>query len=113
MTSCWLLRGDEVLASAEVVTSLLGRTKGLLGCDGYDGALLLRRTSAVHTLGMRFPLDVAFLDQHLVVLDVCRMDPWRVCLPRWRARNVLEAEAGAFQRWRLERGDQLELHPVR
>jgi hypothetical protein len=37
------------------------------------------------------------------------MVPHRVGLPRWRARSVIEAEAGAFERWRLQPGDHLEL----
>lgn len=111
-TSWWLLRGDEVLATAEVAGSLAARSKGLLGRDRFDGALVLHRTSAVHTLGMRFALDVAFLDDDLVVLDLCTMAPWRLGLPRRRARHVLEAEAGAFERWKLRCGDQLELRQV-
>ncbi len=111
-TSWWLLRGDEVLATAEVVGSLAARSKGLVGRERFDGALVLRRASAVHTLGMRFAVDVAFLDGELVVLDLCTMAPWRLGLPRWRARHVLEAEAGAFERWNLRRGDQLELRQV-
>jgi uncharacterized membrane protein (UPF0127 family) len=43
------------------------------------------------------------------VVDVISLDPWRVCLPRWRARTVLQAEAGAFERWGLRVGDTLEL----
>jgi uncharacterized membrane protein (UPF0127 family) len=34
-------------------------------------------------------------------------------VPRWRARTVLEAEAGAFERWGLHVGDKLELHDPR
>ena len=35
---------------------------GLLGRDGIEGALLLRPARSVHTLGMRFAIDVAFCD---------------------------------------------------
>jgi uncharacterized membrane protein (UPF0127 family) len=34
---------------------------------------------------------------------------YSIAWPRWRARNVLEAEAGAFERWELKPGDQLEI----
>jgi uncharacterized membrane protein (UPF0127 family) len=37
------------------------------------------------------------------------MHPYRVGMPRLRARNVLEAPAGAFERWNLRPGDQLEI----
>lgn len=105
----WLLRDGEVLASLEVATSHRDRARGLLGRDGFDGALLLERTRSVHSIGMSFPIDVAFCDDALVVLKTLRLRPHRVTLPVWRANRVLEAEAGAFARWSLCPGDQLEL----
>jgi uncharacterized protein len=58
---------------------------------------------------MRFPIDVAFCDADLVVITTVRLERHRVCLPRVRARAVVEAEAGAFERWKLRTGDQLEI----
>ncbi|MGH9017507.1 MAG: DUF192 domain-containing protein [Acidimicrobiales bacterium] len=107
----WLLRDGEVLAAAEMADSLVARNKGLIGRSGYDGAFLIPRTSgALHAFGMRFPLDVAFLDRDMSVVDIAHLAPWRITRPRRRCRTVLEAEAGAFERWRLCRGDRLELH---
>jgi uncharacterized membrane protein (UPF0127 family) len=63
----------------------------------------------VHTLRMRFPIDVAFCDKGMVVVDTVRMPPWRIGLPRLRSHAVIEAEAGAFERWRLLEGDCLEV----
>ena len=106
----WLLRDGDVLASLETANGARQRAKGLLGRDGIDGALLLRPTMSVHTLGMRFPIDVAFCDGDLrVVAIVCAMRPWRIGRPRPRARVVIEAEAGAFERWTLKVGDELEV----
>lgn len=112
MTSWWLLRDGEVLAAAEMAASFQDRARGLLGRSGYDGVLVLPRTRAVHTFGMRFPLDVAFLDRGLHVVQTCHMAPWRVGRPRFGCRTVLEAESGAFERWRLRPGDALELRPA-
>jgi uncharacterized membrane protein (UPF0127 family) len=109
MRAAWLLCDGSVLASLEVADGLLDRTKGLLGRTEYEGALLLPRTRAVHTVGMRFPLDVAFLDDDLVVLDSVCLPPLRASLPRRRARNVLEAQAGSFERWSLAVGQRLEI----
>jgi len=106
----WLVRDGEVLATVEVAEGMVGRMRGLLGRDGVDGALLLRRTRSVHTVGMGFPLDIAFCDKGLtVVAIVCGVAPNRLTRPRWRARSVIEAEAGAFARWRLAPGDALEI----
>jgi uncharacterized membrane protein (UPF0127 family) len=105
----WLVRGNDVLASLEVAASRAARRKGLLGRDGVDGALLLPKARSVHTLGMRFAIDVAHLDADLVVLHVTTMAPWRVGMPVMAARSVVEAEAGSFDRWGLEVGDKLEV----
>ena len=105
----WLLRDGEVLASLEVADAPGTRTRGLLGRDGIEGALLLRPAAAVHTLGMRFPIDVAYCDADLRVLDTVTMPRWRLGRPRRAARAVVEAEAGAFERWRLAPGDELEV----
>jgi hypothetical protein len=105
----WLVRGGDVLASVEVADTRRARRRGLLGRDGIDGAMLIRPARSVHTVGMRFPIDVAHLDGELVVVRVARMAPWRVGMPVANARAVVEAEAGSFERWHLAVGDQLEL----
>jgi uncharacterized protein len=92
----------------EVASTRRARRRGLLGRGGIDGALLLTPARAVHTLGMRFDLDVAFLDTDHRVLDIAHMRRNRIGAPRWRARSVLEAEAGAFDRWGLRVGDVVE-----
>ena len=106
---CWLVCGGHVLASAERATSRGSRARGLLGRDGIDGAMVLAPCRSVHTLGMRFALDVAYLDEQGVVIKLARMNRNRIGLPVWKARSVIEAEAGAFERWSLQVGQQVEL----
>jgi uncharacterized protein len=105
----WLLRDEEVLATLEVADSFGARLRGLLGRDGIDGVLLLEPARSVHTLGMRFPIDVAFCSSDLVVLRVVTMPRHRLGRPCVKAHCVLEAEAGAFAHWELRPGDQLEI----
>jgi uncharacterized membrane protein (UPF0127 family) len=105
----WLLRDGEVLASLEVASTFLARLRGLLGRDSLDGAMLVTRARSVHTLGMRFAIDVAHLDRDLVVLRSGTMRRWRLGRPVLRARCVLEAPAGAFASWGLRAGDRLEI----
>jgi uncharacterized membrane protein (UPF0127 family) len=104
----WLLRDGEVLASLEVADERSSRRRGLLGRDGIEGALLLTPARSVHTIGMRFPIDVAWLDADLTVLRTARLPRNRLSRPVLRARCVLEAEAGSFARWGVQVGDQLE-----
>ncbi len=96
----------------ELALSARARRRGLLGRGGIEGALLLSPASSVHTFGMRFAIDVAYLDRDSRVLAVRTMPPGRVGLPRPRARHVLEAEAGAMQRWGVRPGARVTVrHP--
>ena len=94
----------EVAVPLELATSYRARTKGLLGRDAIDGAMLLSPASSVHTFRMRFPIDVAYLDRELKVLAVHTMKPGRLGLPRLRSRHVLEAGAGVMAGWGVRAG---------
>jgi uncharacterized membrane protein (UPF0127 family) len=104
----WLLRAGDVLASLEVADDRRSRRTGLLGRDGIEGALLLVPARSVHSVGMRFAIDVAWLDRDLTVLRIARLGRNRMARPVLRSYSVLEAEAGTFARWGLQVGDQLE-----
>jgi uncharacterized membrane protein (UPF0127 family) len=58
---------------------------------------------------MRFPLDVAFLDDDGTVVKTMHMHRRRIGVPVWRARTVIEAEGGAFARWGVRVGDVIEV----
>jgi uncharacterized protein len=105
----WLVRDDVVLASLEVAEGRAARAKGLLGRDGIDGALLLQPCRSVHTIRMRFPIDVAFVDEDLKVIRVVQLPPNRVTRPCLGAHGVVEAPAGCFASWELVVGDELEV----
>jgi uncharacterized protein len=105
----WLVTDGRVLASCESATDRQARRRGLLGRDGIEGALVLPNCRWVHTLGMRFAVDVAYLDQTGVVVKTVHMRRHRVGAPVWRARSVVEAQEGAFGRWGLRVGDVVEL----
>ncbi len=105
----WLVRDGEVLAAAETARTRRERTRGLLGRDGFAGALVLRRCRHVHTIGMRFAIEVAFCDADGLVLRTSTLRPWRLSPFVFRAAMVIEAEAGAFERWGLRVGDRVEV----
>jgi uncharacterized protein len=57
-------------------------------------ALLIRHCRSVHTFGMRFPIDIVFLDERGAVLRVDRQVPRRRVRACRRAFAVLETRAG-------------------
>ena len=107
----WLVCDARVLASAEVAVSRRERRRGLLGRDSIEGALVIEPCRWIHTLGMRFPIDVAYLDPDCVVVKTIQMQRFRMGIPVWNASSVIEAEAGAFARWGLRVGDRIEIRP--
>ena len=105
----WLVSEARVLASVETAETRSARRRGLLGRDAIDGAFVIEPCRWVHTVGMRFPIDVAFLDDEGIVLKTVRMPRHRIGLPVPKARFVIEATAGAFERWGLRVGDPVEV----
>ena len=105
----WLVHDGKVLATVEVAESFRERTRGLLGRDGIDGAILLKPAKSVHTFRMRFPIDVAFCDRELNVVKLVTVSRNRVTRPVLKSHVVLETEAGVMSRWGLRPGDRLEV----
>ncbi len=98
----WLLSDGRVLAGAETAATRRARRRGLLGRTGFEGALVLRPCRHVHTLGMRFAIDVACCDASGRVLRTFTLEPWRLAPIVRHTAFVIEAEAGAFERWGLK-----------
>jgi len=105
----WLVRSGQVLATLEIATTRRARRRGLLGRDGIEGALLLRPARSVHTVGMRFSIDVAHLDGDGRVLRCATMRPNRIGVVVRRSRAVIESEAGTLARWGIAPGDVVEI----
>jgi uncharacterized membrane protein (UPF0127 family) len=112
MRSGWLLRDGDVVCALEMTDSRGERARGLRGLNHGDGALHLTGARVAHTMGIGFPVDVALLSDDLVVVGLVRLSPWRVALPRKGVRSVVEAEAGALERWGVQVGDQLTIRQV-
>lgn len=79
-----------------VATTRVARTRGLARLDALDplAGLQLPSCRSVHTFGMRFALDLLWLDAAGEIVRVDRdVGPRRVrgC---WRARSVIEVVAG-------------------
>jgi len=101
--------GVPVSVPLEIAASYRARTKGLLGRDRVDGAILLSPANSVHTFRMRIPIDVAYLDRDLRVIAVRTMRPGRLGMPRIRSRHVVEAEARVMAGWGLRVGARVEV----
>ncbi len=99
---------DGRVVSCLLAASFFQRLRGLLGRDeGFlgGGVLCLMPCSDIHTFGMRYPIDVAFLDAQGAVLLVRRGMPAGRRLKCPGAAMVLE-RVGNDSRW-LAPGEQV------
>jgi uncharacterized membrane protein (UPF0127 family) len=86
-----VVAGRRVPVAARPLARLLGLA--LLQPARAGPGLLIPRCRSVHTLGMRFPLDVVFLDRGGAVISCRRgVRPGRLLFER-RAASVLELPA--------------------
>lgn len=90
------------------------RRKGLLGRDGLatGEGLWIVPCEAVHTFGMRFPIDLVYLDRQKRIVKVrSNVGPWRIsgCL---RAHSVIELPAGTLRDTNTIKGDALALDQI-
>lgn len=96
----------------ETASSAGARLKGLLGRAALpEGeALLIAPCTSIHTLFMRFPIDVLFVDRRgRVVRAIERMAPWRATRLYLSAQWVAELPAGTLARSGTREGDEVAL----
>ena len=91
--------------------TVLKRMIGLLNrnCLGAGEGLLIDRCYGIHTFGMRFAIDVLFLDKELrVIRAVPGLPPLRTCAVR-HAVYALELPVGSIAQSGTQTGDQVQI----
>jgi len=107
-----LTKGNVVASRLVVARTASARRRGLLGRANLEAGegMLLVPCRSVHTRGMKFAIDVVFIDKTMKVVEIrpaVRPGTWsNTC---WKARSTLELAAGAAAAKRLEVGDHLKL----
>jgi uncharacterized membrane protein (UPF0127 family) len=106
-------RTRDILLADKVRTAstFLSRFVGLLGTAaiGEGEGLWIVPCRSVHTLGMRYPIDVAFLDARGIVVGILEgLPPNRVGLVFRGARGALELRSGVLAATGTSPGDRLE-----
>lgn len=107
--------GDAVpLALVQTADTWAARAVGLLGRRGLapNEGLYLAPCRSVHTIGMRFSLDLVFVDRALTVVRlVPSLAPWRAALAP-AAFGVIELATGSIGRHKFRIGDELSLDRI-
>jgi uncharacterized membrane protein (UPF0127 family) len=105
----WL--ATKVVKADKFLTRLVGllKRKKL----GPEEAIWLVPSKGIHTVGMKFSIDVVFLNKEKkVVALIPEMAPFRMTGIHLLANSVLELPTGAIKKSRTEVGDQLDVSLV-
>ncbi len=101
----------EISKNAVLADTFLARARGLMfrkAMEDIDG-MLIKPCNSIHTFGMRFSIDVVFLNNKYEVVKVFEnLRPFRMTRPYFSATQVLELKAGTLN-GRLVKGDRLEV----
>lgn len=109
-----LCRHTEVAATAwRKAIGLMGRKR--LGNSGLLMVFSKEGRPGIWMLGMRFPIDLVFLDRRKRVVDIRKnIQPigfhpktWMIYYPKRPARYVIELPAGTVKRTATARGDKI------
>ena len=83
------------------------RFKGLMGKRDFNNVLVFTNLtdSSIHTMFMRFEIDVYFIDENMVVFDKVTLKPWRFYKPERQAKYIIETKKGMLE---LDVNDKIE-----
>ena len=100
-----------VLSDVDEAKGFLKRLRGLMfkNSSGNKNKLFIRRCNWIHTMFMRFPISVIYVDANNVVIDVDPyVTPWKMCMPRLKAKHVVELEADPKKINTISQGEVLK-----
>jgi uncharacterized membrane protein (UPF0127 family) len=109
-----LTRHTVLAVRMEVARSGVKRNKGLLGRErlSLGEGLWILPCQAVHTFGMRYPIDLVYLDRKKRIRKLTgEVPPWRLSAC-FSAHSVLELPPGTIRATQTQPGDRLEFSAV-
>jgi protein-S-isoprenylcysteine O-methyltransferase Ste14/uncharacterized membrane protein (UPF0127 family) len=102
--------GTPIADRLRVADTHWTRLRGLLGTTGLEPGtgLWINPCRQVHMFGMRYAIDVVFLDRNCRIVElVSDLAPWKVSPKVTQAASVLELPAGTIARLGLRSGGTL------
>lgn len=111
-TRAVLLAGD-----LRIARTALARLRGLIGTTAEEfragKGLWIVPCEGVHSFGMKFAIDVIYLDrQNRVIHLVRKLKPSRLAAVKLRSRSVLELPSGEIERSGTSIGDRIEISDI-
>src|SRR5262245_54066512 len=109
-------RGEVLASNIQPAHTFARRLKGLCLRRRFPAGegLWLSPCRAIHTFGMRFPIDAVFLDDRLKVVELREwIAPGRLVRPVLQASSVVELPAGVVAATGTRIGDVLSVEPAK
>lgn len=95
-----------------IANTFFKRFKGLMLKKDFKKKLIIenphefnRFESGIHSLFMRFPIEVIFIDKNMKVFEKTRLKPWKFYFPKKGAKYIIESKTNL----NLEINDIIEL----
>ncbi len=106
--------GQVIASNPKAAADSASRRTGLLKHESMPNgfALIIAPCNAVHTFGMRFTIDLIFVDRRGRVLKTCHAVPRRRIAISWRAFATIELAAGTLEQTPVQTGDMVALVPT-
>jgi uncharacterized protein len=107
-------RNAYLATNLSVAGTHWSRLRGLMGKDAGSfpagNGLWIIPSRGVHTLAMRFPIDVLYLDRDKHVVHVEEnLKPWRVAKVSMQTASVLELPGNTLKSSGTAVGDEIEI----
>ena len=102
-------RRKQLLGKLTLADSFIKRMRGLLGRETLDddSAIVITPCNLIHTFGMKFNIDVVFLDKNRRIVNYRRDVPNNRVHGCFTAKHTMELAAGSVDRLKLTDGDVL------
>lgn len=104
--------GQDIASRVESALTFSRRLIGLMGRSTIpdEQGLYFPDCKSIHTFGMKFAIDVLFLDKEMKITKIIRrLKPNRVVFAPFSTCATLELAGGVLKKHDLEVGDQIAL----
>jgi len=103
--------GDILCDRAIYAHVFFERFKGLLGRESLEKGegLIIPQCRSIHMFGMKFPIDVLFLDNDGIITKIVEnLKPLRVAFGGYKTETIIELPAGVLGLSRISLGHRID-----
>jgi uncharacterized membrane protein (UPF0127 family) len=116
LKACHQRTGKGIAGQVEIARTFLKRLIGLMGRSILmeDQGLYFPGCKSIHTFGMKFAIDVLFMDKNMKITKMIScLKPNRVAFAPFSTRDTLELACGVLQKHALAVGDEIALIQIK